>query len=178
MAILIIPDQLQTITEFNTIQTYLNERGVLLEQWQARDLLPQDADQASILNAYNHVLKPFMAQNGYQVADVICVDGNTPNLTEIRAKFLREHTHSEDEVRFFIAGQGYFWFNLEQGEPVICVKCEAGDLLSVPAGVKHWFDLGEKPDVKAIRIFIDPAGWVPFYTDSNIEQRYQAVLAV
>jgi 1,2-dihydroxy-3-keto-5-methylthiopentene dioxygenase len=51
--------------------------------------------------------------------------------------------------------------------------CQKGDLISVPEGTKHWFDAGESsPFVKAIRIFIDMSGWVPVYTQSEVEQRY------
>jgi len=90
----------------------------------------------------------------------------------VRAKFLAEHTHSEDEIRFFVDGQGYFWFNLE-GAPVFNVLCQKGDLISVPAGTKHWFDAGvSHPFVKAIRIFIDQSGWIPEYTGSGIDQKY------
>jgi 1,2-dihydroxy-3-keto-5-methylthiopentene dioxygenase len=74
-------------------------------------------------------------------------------------------------VRYFIDGEGLFWFHLENGE-VFNVLCQAGDLISVPAGVKHWFDAGVEPYVKVIRIFIDMSGWVPHYTESAIEKKY------
>jgi 1,2-dihydroxy-3-keto-5-methylthiopentene dioxygenase len=115
-----------------------------------------------------------MAQGGYTTADVVVVHAGTPNLPAIRAKFLREHTHTEDEVRFFVEGHGDFWFNLGGGEPVLCARCEVGDLLSVPKGTRHWFDLGEPPHVKAIRVFIDASGWVPACMGSRIEERYCA----
>ena len=86
----------------------------------------------------------------------------------MRDKFIHEHTHVDDEVRFFADGQGLFWFNID-GQPVFSVLCQKGDLISVPKETKHWFDLGEKPFVKAIRIFTDVSGWVPYYTDSSIE---------
>jgi 1,2-dihydroxy-3-keto-5-methylthiopentene dioxygenase len=114
-----------------------------------------------------------MEANGYKTADVISINSLTPNYDQIRAKFLSEHTHSEDEVRFFVDGEGHFWFNLGENEPIFNVLCQAGDLISVPAGTKHWFDAGESnPFVKAIRIFIDTSGWVPEYTNSKIEQQY------
>jgi 1,2-dihydroxy-3-keto-5-methylthiopentene dioxygenase len=96
----------------------------------------------------------------------------TENYDAIRSKFLAEHTHSEDEIRFFVDGKGIFWFNLET-EPVFNLLCEKGDLISVPAGTKHWFDAGDNnPFVKAIRIFIDMSGWVPNYTESKLEQNF------
>lgn len=172
MAILTIPDLNRTLDAPDEIREYLKARGIWFDQWEASKPLANEASQEEILDAYAHVLKPFMAEGGYTVADVINVHADTPNLPEIRAKFLREHTHTEDEIRFFVDGQGYFWFNLENDEPVFCVKCEAGDLLSVPAGVKHWFDLGPVAFVKTIRIFIDASGWVPHYTESGVDARY------
>jgi len=173
MAILFIPDHNISITEPNEIRNFLKERGVFFDQWEAQVVFEDTATQEEILGAYAHELKPYMQANGYQTADVISINKLTPNYAEIRAKFLSEHTHSEDEVRFFVDGAGYFWFNLENEEPVFNVLCQSGDLISVPAGTKHWFDAGEtNPFVKAIRIFIDPSGWVPEYTHSKIEQRY------
>lgn len=172
MATLTIPDQNTTLDNLAEIRAYLQARGIWFDQWEASQPLSDTATQEEILEAYAHALKPFMAQGGYQTADVINVHAQTPDIDAIRAKFLREHTHSEDEIRFFVDGQGYFWFNISETEPVFCVKCEAGDLLSVPAGIKHWFELGEIPFVKTIRIFIDAAGWVPHYTDSSIDARY------
>lgn len=173
MATLSIPDLEQTLFEPAEIKAYLAERGVWFDRWEANQILSKDAPQESVLNAYQHLLEPFMADGGYTVADVVVVYPGMPELKNIRDKFIREHTHTEDEIRFFVDGQGYFWFRLdEQKHPIFCVKCEAGDLLSVPAGVKHWFDLGEKPFVKAIRIFIDEAGWVPHYTHSGVDAQY------
>ena len=131
-----------------------------------------DATQEEILKAYANDLGPFMERGGYQTADVINMRPGMEGYEAIRAKFLSEHIHTEDEIRFFVDGQGIFWFNLET-EPVFNLLCERGDLISVPAGTKHWFDAGaSRPFVKAIRIFIDMSGWVPHYTESKVEQRY------
>ncbi len=181
MATLTIPDKNVTLKEPGEIREYLSARGIWFDQWEASHPFTDDATQDDILAAYAHALKPFMQAGGYQTADVISVHSQTPNLPEIRAKFLREHTHTEDEIRFFVDGQGYFWFNLPessegQNEPVFCVKCEAGDLLSVPANFKHWFDLGPVAFVKTIRVFTDASGWTPHYTDSGIDAKYKEAL--
>ena len=173
MAVLFIPDTNTRLSDANEIRKYLNQRGIFFDQWQAQVKFNDSATQQDILDAYAHELEPYMIANGYQTADVISIHSATPNYPEIRAKFLSEHTHSEDEVRFFVDGEGFFWFNLGGNEPVFNVRCQAGDLISVPAGTKHWFDAGlENPFVKAIRVFIDPSGWVPDYTHSKIEKRY------
>ena len=173
MASLRIPDKNVTLRDPSAVRQFLDVRGIVHERWSANRTLPVDATNEQVLAAYDHLLKPFMDKGGYQAADVINVDGYTPNLAGIREKFLREHTHSEDEVRVFVEGQGFFWFHKEgRDDEVFALLCEQGDLISVPANTKHWFDLGDPPKVRAIRIFTDQAGWVPHYTNSEIDQRY------
>jgi 1,2-dihydroxy-3-keto-5-methylthiopentene dioxygenase len=174
MAVLNIPDQHISISNPDEIRSFLEARGVWFDQWEAKEVLAEEADQDTVLKAYAHVLEPYMQQNGYHTADVININSHTPNYEAVRNKFLSEHQHTEDEVRFFVDGQGYFWFNLENGtDPIFNVLCQAGDLISVPANTKHWFDAGkENPSVKAIRIFIDQSGWVPHYTESGVDKKY------
>jgi 1,2-dihydroxy-3-keto-5-methylthiopentene dioxygenase len=93
-----------------------------------------------------------------------------PEKAAMRTKFLSEHTHSEDEVRFFVEGSGLF--SLHIGGSVYLVTCERGDLLSVPAGTRHWFDMGDSPRFAAIRLFLDPSGWVAKYTGDAIADRF------
>ena len=116
-----------------------------------------------------------MERGGYQTADVICINEQTENYDQIREKFLAEHIHTEDEIRFFISGRGLFWFHLEN-EPVFNLLCEKGDLISVPAGTKHWFDAGvENPKVQCIRIFTETSGWTPHYTPENRQKAYNQI---
>jgi len=171
MAILHVPDQNKKLTDPQEIRSFLNDRGVWYDQWEASVEFANDADQETVLKAYSHVLDPYMQSNGYKTADVISVNPNTPNLEALRTKFLTEHTHSEDEVRFFVDGEGLFWFN-QEGQDVYCVICQKGDLISVPANTAHWFDFGPKNSVKAIRVFIDQSGWVPHYTESGVDKTY------
>jgi 1,2-dihydroxy-3-keto-5-methylthiopentene dioxygenase len=172
MAILNVPDRAYSTRDTDIIRDYLNQSGIWFDQWIADKPLSDDADQETVLAAYEHVLKPFMEKNGYQTVDVINMNAQTPQYDSLRNKFLSEHRHTEDEVRFFVDGKGCFWFNPEEGE-VFNVVCEAGDLISVPANTRHWFDAGkDEPFVKAIRIFIDQSGWVPHYTESGIDLRY------
>ena len=172
MAILSIPEKNIQLTDSTAIRDFFSERGVFFDQWTCDVVFDDRATQEEILKAYEKDLKPFMKAGGYQTADVISINKLTENYAAIRAKFLAEHTHSEDEIRFFVDGKGLFWFNLET-EPVFNLLCEKGDLISVPAGTKHWFDAGpENPFVKAIRIFIDMSGWIPEYTESKLEEKF------
>lgn len=172
MAVLTIPDLAITHTDSATIKNYFNDRGIFFDQWTCGVEFSDTATPEEILATYDEQLKPFMNAGGYQTADVITINHLTENYTAIRAKFLAEHTHSEDEIRFFVDGKGLFWFHLDN-QPIFNLLCEKGDLISVPAGTKHWFDAGEHaPFVKAIRIFIDMQGWIPEYTGSKIEEKY------
>jgi 1,2-dihydroxy-3-keto-5-methylthiopentene dioxygenase len=87
-----------------------------------------------------------------------------------RSKFLDEHRHAEDEVRFFVAGRACFFLHLEP--EVFAVVCEGGDVLSVPAGTRHWFDMGSEPDFVAIRFFEQEDGWVGDFTGDAIGERF------
>ncbi len=174
MAILRVPDKHVCVKDEREIRRFLDARGILYDRWCLEREVPKSASSAEVLAAFGPWLDPFMRTGGYRAVDVIAVSSQTPNLPAIRDKFLREHTHSEDEVRMFVEGEGLFWFHLERPEDeVFSLLCQQGDLISVPANTKHWFDLGDNPDVRAIRIFTDQAGWVPHYTDSGIEQRYK-----
>lgn len=171
MAKLFIAKTNETITDFSQIKNLLQGHGIRIEQWKANTKLADDADQETILAAYEHELKPFMDKNGYATADVINVNPSTPNLSAIREKFMKEHRHSEDEIRFFVDGEGLFWFHLDNDD-VFGVTCNAGDFIFVPKNYRHWFDLAPKYFVKAIRIFSNMEGWVPHYTNSGIDEKY------
>jgi 1,2-dihydroxy-3-keto-5-methylthiopentene dioxygenase len=172
MAILSIPEKNIELRDPVEIKRFFEERNLFFDQWSCDVFFDDHATQEEIISAYNKDLQPFMEDGGYLTADVISINALTENYDAIRAKFLAEHTHSEDEIRFFVDGQGLFWFNMEN-EPVFNLLCQRGDLISVPAGTKHWFDAGESnPFVKAIRIFIDMSGWVPEYTQSGQEKNF------
>jgi len=104
------------------------------------------------------------------VADVISLPKGTPDTAALRGKFLSEHRHAEDEVRFFVAGQGLF--SLHLGGRVYEVLCTRGDLIGVPADTPHWFDMGPDPEFVVIRLFINPQGWVAQFSGSDIADRF------
>lgn len=152
------------------IQTRLAAAGVRFERWQAgADVRPGDS-QEHVIAAYRADIDRLFAEGGYQSVDVISLTPAHPDKAALRQKFLNEHTHAEDEVRFFVAGQGLFSLHLD--DQVYEVLCEQGDLIAVPAGTRHWFDMGPDPDFVAIRIFTNPAGWVANFTGSEIALRF------
>ncbi len=152
------------------IAAALGEIGVAFERWEASHDLAEDADQAAVLKAYERDIGRIMEEGGYQSADVVRVKPDNPDREELRQKFLAEHTHDDDEVRFFVDGAGAFY--LRKDGRVFRVVCERNDLISVPAGITHWFDTGAAPDFCAIRIFTTPEGWVGHFTGDDIATRF------
>ncbi|GAB3378205.1 cupin domain-containing protein [Spongiibacter taiwanensis] len=161
--------------EPEAIAAQLGEVGVRFEQWQTRDDIVAGAESDTVIAAYQREIDKLVDEEGYQTVDVISLDANNPQKDALRQKFLSEHTHSEDEVRFFVQGQGLFALHI--GDKVFEVLCEKGDLLSVPANTPHWFDLGPAPDLVAIRFFNNPDGWVAHYTGSAIADHYSRIEA-
>jgi 1,2-dihydroxy-3-keto-5-methylthiopentene dioxygenase len=126
-----------------------------------------------VLAAYASQIATLKAQGGYVTADVIDITPATPNLDAMLAKFSREHWHDEDEVRFVVAGRGIF--HIHAGGAVFGIEVVSGDLLRVPRGTHHWFDLCSERRIRAIRLFQDPSGWTPHYTDTGVDARYEPV---
>ncbi len=144
--------------------------GVRFERWAADAHLAPGADQAAVIAAYRSSIDRLIAQCGYQSVDVIRIERGTPNIAPMRAKFLDEHRHSEDEVRFFVEGRGAFYLHI--GDRVYQTICVQGDLIGVPAGTKHWFDMGPDPEFTAIRLFVNPDGWVANFTGEAIASHF------
>ena len=144
--------------------------GIRFERWQARQPLAVTATQAEVMDAYRVQVDALMAEYGFQSVDVIALCPDHPERQALRQKFLDEHTHSDFEVRFFVEGRGLFYLHVE--DTVYGVMCEQGDLISVPAGTKHWFDMGTEPNFKCIRLFTSPEGWVASYSGDAIASAY------
>lgn len=174
MAIVSLPGENKTIRDEATIRDYLASLGIGYERWQPAHEVADDAPAADILAAYAAEIERLKSVGGYVTADVIDVTSSTAGLDQMLEKFSREHWHDEDEVRFIIRGRGLFHIFPEQG-PLTAIEVEPGDLLSVPRGTRHWFGLCADRQIRAIRLFQEQAGWVPHYTGSGAESRYEPV---
>lgn len=164
------PDEILEATDDPArIAAHLAALGIQFTRWPVQDL-PAGADQAVVLEAYGKEIAALKAAGGYKTADVVRLAKGTQNTEALRTKFLDEHTHSEDEVRFFVEGAGAFY--LRGADKVYQVVCAAGDLISVPANTRHWFDMGPQPHFTAIRLFTDPAGWVAAFTGDAIARKF------
>ncbi len=179
MSLLTIKDAATGTLELSTsdaaeIAAALAPINVRFERWPVADL-PPGSDAETVLAAYRPQLDTFMGDTGAGTADVIKLDSSHPQKDALRAKFLSEHTHTEDEVRFFHEGAGNFIMHV--GGKVYDAYCTQGDLISVPADTQHWFDAGTEPHVTALRIFTDTTGWTPHYTGTDMSERFPAVTA-
>ena len=164
------PPQLVCTDDPRQIGAELLRRGIGFERWPAERNLDHDADQASILWAYRDEIKQVQRAGGYATVDAIRMKPDHPDRETLRRKFLDEHTHAEDEVRFFVEGQGLFCLHI--GVEVLLTRCERGDLISVPAGTRHWFDMGSAPRFCALRWFNNTEGWVAKFTGSDISRSF------
>jgi 1,2-dihydroxy-3-keto-5-methylthiopentene dioxygenase len=174
MAIVTIPEENRVLQNATEIAAHLADIGIAYERWEPAHDVRAGATPDEVLEAYGAEIEELKRRGGYVTADVIDVGPQTPNLEAMLSKFNSEHWHDEDEVRFIISGRGLFHIRPRTG-PVTVIEVEAGDLVCVPKGKWHWFDLCGDRRIKAIRLFQDASGWTPHYTGSGVDRNYQAV---
>ena len=174
MATITIPDQQRRLTDRGEIESFLAPFGIWFDRWEVAGRIGPDATNEEILAAYRPEIDRLKEKGGYVTADVINVTPETPGLDQMLNRFNKEHTHGEDEVRFTVKGGGVFHIHPKHG-PVFAVQVEAGDLINVPAGTEHWFDLCSDRTIRCIRLFLDASGWTPEYPGSGVDQGYAAL---
>jgi len=171
MARIRIQDENREITGADEIRAFLKPFGIWYEKWDVEGRLPAEATNEQILETYAPEVERLKKAGNFVTADVINVSPATPNLDALLAKFSKEHTHSEDEVRFTVKGAGVFHIHPENG-PVFAIQVESGDLINVPCGTRHWFDLCSDKTIRCIRLFQDVTGWSPHYVEKGVHEGY------
>jgi 1,2-dihydroxy-3-keto-5-methylthiopentene dioxygenase len=171
MARIRIQDENREITGADEIRAFLKPFGIWYEKWEVEGRLPAEATSEQILETYAPEVERLKKAGNFVTADVINVSPATPNLDAMLAKFNKEHTHSEDEVRFTVKGSGVFHIHPDNG-PVFAIQVESGDLINVPCGTRHWFDLCSDKTIRCIRLFQDASGWSPHYVEKSVHERY------
>ena len=161
---------LHTFDDHAQIARELGEVGVRFERWDASQPIAPGAAPENVIDAYRGDIERLQREHGYKAVDVISLNADHPQKDMLRQKFLNEHTHSEDEVRFFVAGEGLFTLHIN--DRIFEVLCCQGDLIGVPDGTRHWFDMGPNPGFVAIRLFTNPEGWVAQFTGDEIARRF------
>lgn len=174
MAMIHIPEQRRSIEGAAEIAAFLAPFGMTYEYWPVQERVSPDAAPEEILAAYKPEIDQLKARGGYVTADVISVTPQTPGLDTMLNRFNKEHRHSEDEVRFIVKGKGLFHIHPEGG-PVFSITVQAGDLITVPRGTRHWFDLCEERTIRAIRLFQDMSGWTPEYVPDGVHEGFAPV---
>jgi len=172
MALLKVPEENRTLTDADAVRGFLAEYGIDYERAGSAPGLSPGSTADEILSAWAPKIDELKAGGGYVVADVIDVKPDTPNLDAMLKRFSSEHWHDEDEVRLIVEGRGLFHIH-PSGKPVFALEVEAGDLIRVPRGTHHWFDLCGEKRIRAIRLFQDTSGWTPHYTESGEDTKFQ-----
>lgn len=153
-----------------SIRRELTAAGVRFEQWLTQIDLSPGASADKVIAAFQTEIDQLITEGGYQCVDVISINEDDPQKEEIRQKFLSEHTHSDDEIRFFVAGEGLFSLHID--DKVYEIHCKKGDLISIPANTPHWFDMGPNPSLITIRLFNTDEGRQPNYTGNPISEKF------
>lgn len=175
MAVVTVPRQSRRIEGEAEVAAFLLPYGIRYERWPLEERCNPDASNEEILAAYAPEIEKLKAEGGFVTADVINVNPETPGLDAMIAKFNKEHTHSEDEVRFIVKGRGVFHINPKDQSEVFSIEMNAGDWISVPAGTQHWFDFCQERTIRAIRLFQDKSGWTPYYIQAGVHEAYTPV---
>lgn len=161
---------LRVTEDCHAITEELAQVGVKFECWEANQPLDRLATDDEVIEAYHQDIDQLMHEYGFESVDVVSLTQDHPDKAALRNKFLSEHTHSDYEVRFFVDGSGLFYLHID--DVVYGLFCEKGNLISVPANVMHWFDMGESPNFKCIRLFTNQEGWVANYSGDDIAERF------
>jgi 1,2-dihydroxy-3-keto-5-methylthiopentene dioxygenase len=164
-------------TDLGVIQARLNKLGITLKRWpapedsRARALLDQqalnDAEKEELLKGVDNRFEELKRDKGYATRDMIVIHEAIPGLPDMLAKFDKIHLHTDDEVRYILAGKGYFGFVEPDGNQFL-LEVAAGDYINVPANAEHWFEMKDSRRIKAVRYFIDTKGWTPVYTQREL----------
>lgn len=183
MAILELEDGTR-YSDLQDISSELAPLNIELNRWavgenqQLRQLLAQDSlnekEKEQILKSLDGYFEQLQQTAGYQTRDLIVLHPGLPNLDALLTKFDKIHTHSEDEVRYIVDGEGIFGFVRPDGTQLE-LTVQPQEYINVPAGTQHWFYLTPARRIKAVRYFTGTEGWTPEYTNTEIRTR-QAVI--
>lgn len=154
----------------NFIQEALDEAGIKFETWSIDPSINKDSSTEEISIKFKDKINKVLDENNFSSFDIVNINPNIKGIEELKKKFIPEHIHDDNEVRFFIDGEGLFCIN--QDENIYQLLCQKGDYIAVPAKTKHWFDMGSRADFKCIRFFENPEGWIAKYTESDISTQY------
>lgn len=170
------PGSVAVVTDRDQIYATLGGHGIRLEQVRVDGVADPSTNPHILEMMYEALIDRFVLGGDFGAFDFIGVDDDHPAKHELRDMFLEEHTHHEDEARLFLHGTGLFAFHVEAS--VYLLLCGTGQFIRVPAGMRHWFDMGPRPDFTALRLFNNADGWIPYYTGDLIASRFPTIDAL
>ena len=91
-------------TAMGEIAAELARIGVRFAKWQSGAVLPPGAAPDAVMDDYRGDIDRLVAEKGFRSVDVVSITPAHPDREAMRRKFLDEHFHKEDEVRFFVDG--------------------------------------------------------------------------
>ncbi|VVB07190.1 unnamed protein product [Arabis nemorensis] len=129
---------------------YLSELGVLY--WK---LNPDNYENDSELGKIRE-------ERGYDYMDLLdlCPE-KVSNYEEKLNNFFTEHIHKDEEIRYCLAGSGYFDVR-DKDDRWIRIWMKPGDLIVLPAGIYHRFTLDTTNYIKLMRLFVGEPVWTPY----------------
>ena len=143
-----VPNKLLSHGEDITVT--LREVGVGFERWRVDASVQPGLERDEVLVALGAQLDGLMSERGYGGVEVVSQGQIRTYQSEPQAEVPEELCAAEAQGHLLVAGRGLF--NLHIGEYVFAVLCEKNDLLSIPAGMRYWFDSGEYPHLIALRL--------------------------
>ncbi|MEW4370023.1 cupin domain-containing protein [Paenibacillus kandeliae] len=157
----------ERISGDDNVLAFLNQHEVVYEKWDVSKLAPElsenfsltDEQKQDVLHTFESEIKDLAARRGYRTWDVITLSEATPDLEAKLAKFEEIHTHTEDEIRAIVSGNGIFIIKSPE-HGYFDVELEPGDVISVPENTPHFFTLVENRKIVAVRLFVETDGWV------------------
>lgn len=157
---------------------HLAEDGVRFERRPVRYATAlADLDNEQVEAAFAEEIIAVKQDLGCLRADCVTLKPSDFSSISIRDQFLSEHTHSEDEVRWFLSGSALFYIHVNAR--IHIVQCGSGDFIVIPKGTKHWFDMGPEPNYRCLRWYNSEAGLETLFTGSYVAEstpRWETVM--
>jgi 1,2-dihydroxy-3-keto-5-methylthiopentene dioxygenase len=155
--------------DFNEFSEELSEIGVCIEQWPTLSFLPgAPILEDDVLKIYEKEINCIKSKYAYSQVDLATMKPNDAFAISVRGRYLSEHTHEEDEVRFFLSGKVLIYLNINH--KIHILECTQGDFIIIPAGVKHWMDIGPKPDFSVVRWFNSKKAFINNFTEGFVAE--------
>lgn len=165
------PDKI--LTHLEDIASTLAEHGVLFDRCEPTGPIPPDAGHEAIISAFRSRIDPLVASRDYGHVGVIDIDSRSPDASGLAGELQQEHCVDEDQTRICVAGQELVMLHFD--DYVYAVLCERNDVLSIPAGTRRWFNVGEHPRLVTISLSRTANGGVPLPTGDEIASQFPGI---